>query len=97
MPLEISPAAMAAARSSVIGAGDEYQSMAEYPDVTFTEAPAAQAALDDLGVAWSDRLKRDDDMVNVIAGAFLLVGQALTEVDSELSAYLNDVGYNVDP
>lgn len=84
---------MTTAKASVTAAGAEYQSAAEYPDVSVTAAAVAQAALDDLGTAWAARLSRDDALVDAIGSAFVLVGQALGSVDSDLQSYLEQLGY----
>lgn len=93
MTLEISPAAMTAAKSSVDTAGQAHQTAAKYPDVTLSEASTAQSALDDLGVSWGQRLGRDEDLVEAIGTAFLLVGRALQAADSDLKTHLASIDY----
>lgn len=94
MAVQISPEAMADAKASVTTAGNDHQTAAKYPDVTLTDAPTAQSALDDLGVAWGNRLDRDDALAEAVGTAFTLVGTALRSVDSEMTAYLDGIGYS---
>ena len=96
MVFQISPEAMADAKSSVVAAGRDYETAAKYPEVTLTDASTAQSALEDLGAVWANRLDRDVTLVEAVGSAFVMVGQAMRDADSDMKSHLERNGYTED-
>ncbi len=81
--------AIAAAQRTVEGAGGDFVSAAEPAQLTLTDLPATQAAIDRLDERWRDRLDADRDVFDALSEALGTVWRVMSEADGELAAFLD--------
>lgn len=89
--IKISEAAAAAAQSSIDSLAGGLEAAAKFPELTYREAPMANAAAADVGRAWQSRLRAEVSGLESVGFAFTVVAETFVEGDASLSDTLADL------